>query len=308
MVPLRRLAWARSGDKADVCNIDIVARKPDYLPYIAAAMDQAAVAGNTPSFSAIAARSSATICRAAMRSIFARVARSTAAHGQPLSRLVRQKCCAGRAGHSIPVPRRCSPDSAGVTLVHRAGLAYRELKPQIGALLQVEKVALLGGSMCPRSASYWKSARPGLPARAVLPRRNRSPSPVRSANMLRHADGTATAITIDPAAGSSRNIRRLRSSGISTAISTRCRSWARCSAASFRHRAAAIPNSATPTPPMRRCPKSANRRSKVCAQSMPWPRPAQHRAGTELCHLSELAGFRHSTLPLVWTIVPTANR
>jgi hypothetical protein len=43
-VPLRRLAWARSGDKADVCNIGIVARKPEYLPYIAAAMDEAAVA------------------------------------------------------------------------------------------------------------------------------------------------------------------------------------------------------------------------------------------------------------------------
>jgi hypothetical protein len=43
-VPLRQLAWARSGDKADVCNIGIVARKPEYLPYIAAAMDEAAVA------------------------------------------------------------------------------------------------------------------------------------------------------------------------------------------------------------------------------------------------------------------------
>lgn len=43
-VPLRRLAWARSGDKADVCNIGVVARKPEYLPYIAAAMDEAAVA------------------------------------------------------------------------------------------------------------------------------------------------------------------------------------------------------------------------------------------------------------------------
>jgi len=44
IVPLRRLAWARSGDKADVCNIGIVARKPEFLPYIAAALDEAAVA------------------------------------------------------------------------------------------------------------------------------------------------------------------------------------------------------------------------------------------------------------------------
>jgi hypothetical protein len=43
-VPLHRLAWARSGDKADVCNIGIVARRPEYLPYIAAAMDEATVA------------------------------------------------------------------------------------------------------------------------------------------------------------------------------------------------------------------------------------------------------------------------
>jgi hypothetical protein len=43
-VPLRLLAWARSGDKGDICNVGVVARKPEYLPYIAAAMDEAAVA------------------------------------------------------------------------------------------------------------------------------------------------------------------------------------------------------------------------------------------------------------------------
>lgn len=43
-VPLRELAWARSGDKGDVCNVGVVARRPDYLPYIAAAMDEESVA------------------------------------------------------------------------------------------------------------------------------------------------------------------------------------------------------------------------------------------------------------------------
>jgi hypothetical protein len=43
-VPLSQLAWARSGDKGDICNVGIVARKPEYLPYIAAAMDEETVA------------------------------------------------------------------------------------------------------------------------------------------------------------------------------------------------------------------------------------------------------------------------
>ena len=67
-VPLRRLAWARSGDKGDICNIGIVARKPEYLPYIAAAMDEAAVARQYAFILGDRRRgSSATICRAAMR-------------------------------------------------------------------------------------------------------------------------------------------------------------------------------------------------------------------------------------------------
>jgi hypothetical protein len=33
-VPLRQLAWGRSGDKGDKANIGIIARKPDYLPWI----------------------------------------------------------------------------------------------------------------------------------------------------------------------------------------------------------------------------------------------------------------------------------
>lgn len=43
-VPLVRLAWARSGDKGDHSNIGVVARKTDYLPYIAAALTEQAVA------------------------------------------------------------------------------------------------------------------------------------------------------------------------------------------------------------------------------------------------------------------------
>ena len=37
-VPLIRLAWGRSGDKGDKSNIGIIARKPEYLPYIWAAL------------------------------------------------------------------------------------------------------------------------------------------------------------------------------------------------------------------------------------------------------------------------------
>tara|TARA_R110002049_G_scaffold307850_1_gene509881 strand:+ start:4704 stop:6512 length:1809 start_codon:yes stop_codon:yes gene_type:complete len=33
-VPLVALAWGRSGDKGDIANIGIIARKPEYLPYI----------------------------------------------------------------------------------------------------------------------------------------------------------------------------------------------------------------------------------------------------------------------------------
>ncbi len=37
-VPLIRLAWARSGDKGNLFNVAVIARKPDYLPYIAGAL------------------------------------------------------------------------------------------------------------------------------------------------------------------------------------------------------------------------------------------------------------------------------
>ena len=42
-VPLHRLAWVRSGDKGDKSNIGVLARDPAYLPYIWAALDEAAV-------------------------------------------------------------------------------------------------------------------------------------------------------------------------------------------------------------------------------------------------------------------------
>lgn len=39
-VPLIKLAWGRSGDKGDKANVGIIARKPEYLPYIWAALDE----------------------------------------------------------------------------------------------------------------------------------------------------------------------------------------------------------------------------------------------------------------------------
>ncbi len=42
-VPLIDLAWARSGDKGDAFNVGVIARKPDYLPYIRAALSHDAV-------------------------------------------------------------------------------------------------------------------------------------------------------------------------------------------------------------------------------------------------------------------------
>ena len=44
-VPLVRLAWARSGDKGDHSNIGVIARRPDYLPYIEAALSAAQAGG-----------------------------------------------------------------------------------------------------------------------------------------------------------------------------------------------------------------------------------------------------------------------
>ncbi|MCP4751258.1 MAG: DUF1446 domain-containing protein, partial [Proteobacteria bacterium] len=43
VVPLIRLAWGRSGDKGDSCNIGIIARKEEYLPYIRSALTEDAV-------------------------------------------------------------------------------------------------------------------------------------------------------------------------------------------------------------------------------------------------------------------------
>lgn len=43
-VPLIKLAVARSGDKGNHSNIGVMARQPDYLPYIRAALSEAAVA------------------------------------------------------------------------------------------------------------------------------------------------------------------------------------------------------------------------------------------------------------------------
>lgn len=43
-VPLIDLAWARSGDKGDHSNIGVIARKPEFVPFIAAALSEEAVA------------------------------------------------------------------------------------------------------------------------------------------------------------------------------------------------------------------------------------------------------------------------
>lgn len=44
-VPLIALAWARSGDKGNLFNVAAIARRPDYLPYIRAALTPEGVAG-----------------------------------------------------------------------------------------------------------------------------------------------------------------------------------------------------------------------------------------------------------------------
>lgn len=43
-VPLVDLAWARSGDKGDHSNIGVIARHPDFVPFIEAALTESAVA------------------------------------------------------------------------------------------------------------------------------------------------------------------------------------------------------------------------------------------------------------------------
>ena len=39
-VPLIKLAWARSGDKGNTFNVGVIAREPDYLPYIRASLSE----------------------------------------------------------------------------------------------------------------------------------------------------------------------------------------------------------------------------------------------------------------------------
>ena len=43
-VPLIELAWARSGDKGDHSNIGVIARRPEFLPFIEAALTESAMA------------------------------------------------------------------------------------------------------------------------------------------------------------------------------------------------------------------------------------------------------------------------
>jgi len=43
-IPLATLAWGRSGDKGNKANIGIIARQPDYLPYIWAALNTEKIA------------------------------------------------------------------------------------------------------------------------------------------------------------------------------------------------------------------------------------------------------------------------
>jgi hypothetical protein len=43
-VPLVQLAWGRSGDKGDSANIGLIARRPEFLPYIRAVITEEAVA------------------------------------------------------------------------------------------------------------------------------------------------------------------------------------------------------------------------------------------------------------------------
>jgi hypothetical protein len=46
LVPLIRLAYARSGDKGDTSNIGVIARRTEYLPLLRAQLTEAAVAGH----------------------------------------------------------------------------------------------------------------------------------------------------------------------------------------------------------------------------------------------------------------------
>ncbi len=46
--PLEALAWARSGDKGDAANVGIIPRRPEYLPWIRAALTDAAIRAAIP--------------------------------------------------------------------------------------------------------------------------------------------------------------------------------------------------------------------------------------------------------------------
>jgi len=58
-VPLIALAWGRSGDKGDKANIGIIARRPEFLPWIWAALDEEVVAARFAHFLEGGARSGA---------------------------------------------------------------------------------------------------------------------------------------------------------------------------------------------------------------------------------------------------------
>ena len=49
-VPLIDLAWGRSGDKGDKANVGTIARRPEYLPYIWAALGTDVVAARFSQF------------------------------------------------------------------------------------------------------------------------------------------------------------------------------------------------------------------------------------------------------------------
>ena len=42
-LPLYKLAWARSGDKGNHCNIGVIARRDSYIPYLAAALTESVI-------------------------------------------------------------------------------------------------------------------------------------------------------------------------------------------------------------------------------------------------------------------------
>jgi hypothetical protein len=42
-VPLVRVAWARSGDKGDISNVGVIARRPEWLPHLREELTEARV-------------------------------------------------------------------------------------------------------------------------------------------------------------------------------------------------------------------------------------------------------------------------